>query len=231
MKTPLIFSAAMLLLPSPCFAVITVQLSTADSPFHSGVSNQGWYSPSTPSHPSTDNYATGFFLGNNVETRGFLTFDLSSIAAQVTSARLEIRVGGTMSPDGDETVNVYAVSTDAAILNAKTSPAPAIFDDLGSGALLANNGVKTGQAADNRVPFEFSPLGLMEVNASRGGFFSVGLTVASLRPQRSHDEFVFTSSAGFPNFLELTLVPEPSAFVVAASSLLGLSVIRRRRRR
>jgi hypothetical protein len=229
MKTPLIFGAAWLMLPLTSFAAVTVQLSTADSPFNAGIANQGWYSPTVAG--TTDDYSTGYFFGNDVYTHGFLTFDLSNITGPVTSARLWIRAGESMSPDSVETIDVHAVQTDAAVLNARTGAAKPIFDDLGSGPLLADGGFKVGQSGGGRVGIVFEPAGIAEINAKRGGFLSLGLQVASLRFTEVQDEFVFANSASLPNLLELTVVPEPSALGAAACGLFGLAGIRRPRRR
>ena len=228
MKTLLFFSAILLLPPSSIFAAATVELSTAESPFNPGVFNQGWYSPSVASSPTTDNYATGYFFGNDAETRGFLTFDLSGVSGNVIAARLKIRAAESDSPDGEETLDVHAVDLDAATLNARTGSAKPIYDDLGSGPLLARGGFKIGQAPGGRVWIDFLPAGIAEINAKRGGFLAIGLQLGSLRLDDAQDEFVFTNSGGFANFLELTVVPEPSTITLATVSLLAVSITRRR---
>jgi hypothetical protein len=209
-------------------AVHAVQLTTASAVFNVGLKNQGWYDSITSDRPFADDYATGYFFGNKTESRGFLTFDLTTITTHVASAQLLISVGDSQSPNGEETLNVYDVSTDAAVLNKKIGNPGAIFTDLGSGALLASGSVKIGQSPTNRITIGLLPAGIVEINSKLGGLISFGMSIATLNPQRSNDEYIFTSSAGVPNFLDLTFVPEPSALALSAFTLIAFVRLRRR---
>jgi hypothetical protein len=203
----------------------TVQLSTADSPFVPGLANQGWYSTTATDRPFSDDYATGYFLDNKTETAGYVTFDLSNISSQVVSARLKLRAANTSDPGQEETLSIASVSTDAATLNTGSAASKAVvLSDLFSGGLMQTQ-ITLGLSPDAYISIDLSPTAVAEINAKRGGFLSFGFENRTISRTPTTDEAFFTNSAGFPNFLELTTVPESSALPLAA---LGFLFIRPR---
>jgi hypothetical protein len=66
---------------------------------------------------------------------------------------------------------------------------------------------------------------------SAGLMFAIGGSVTTLNAGQRDAEFVFGSSQTQPSTqrLDLTIVPEPSAFAIVATSLFAVSAIRRRR--
>jgi len=99
--------------------------------------NQGWWSDAVGCSPSNSGYVTGNYAGVG-EFRSFFTFDLSSLAGTVTSARLDLYEGdfgefGKPVVDSIELLGLFSIETDSAALNLCSGVNPAIFDDLGSG--------------------------------------------------------------------------------------------------
>jgi hypothetical protein len=205
-----------------------VTLSTADSPFNAGQASQGWWSSHTTSS-GLDNYYTGSatHTGPDIgEYRGFFTFDLSSVNSPVAAAKLLIH--RLFNPPGDaheELLGVFDVSTPAAALNAKNQMDLDIFADLGAGVMFASRTMPADESPEAIIEIELNPAGVAAVNASRGGYFSVGTSLLTLDLSRA--EGVFGESAGYANSLELTLVPEPVTLVLVALGLGGVALIRR----
>jgi hypothetical protein len=111
-----------------------------------------------------------------------------------------------------------------------TSSATAIYDDLGSGVFYGS-GADFFDGTDNATTKSIflNAAAIDAINANLGGAFAVGLSLDSISPRPSENEIVaFRGTIPLPA-LRLTLVPEPSAFAIGATSLIGLSAIRRRR--
>jgi hypothetical protein len=208
-------------------ATIRVQLSSADSPIVPGELNQGWWSDTIPQRTGNEgsgaNYFTGFLSTSPSNTsRGFFTFQLASITQQVLSARLLIPSGTTQSPDASETVGVFEVSTAAAALSTKNRLDLSIYDDLGSGALFGSAVIEISRVLGPQVEIDLNSAAISALNSSRGDYFSIGLSLLTLRDHKSASEFIFGSTRR-PGTLELTLVPEPSTF--ANVSFIGLLAV------
>jgi hypothetical protein len=200
--------AAFLWLFSAPLNAATIQFSTADSPFTPGLANQGWYARSSSNRTIADNYTTGFFFANGSESRGYFSFDLRALAAQVTSAHLKIRIGSRRSPLSEETLGIFSVETDAAALNNRTGNTSHVYSDLGSG-LLMKAPVTTGQLS-NTLQIELAPLALAEINAKRGGFVSFGFALQSIA--RTADQYLFYGTDRLPGLLEIDTAPESGDF-------------------
>lgn len=198
----------------------SVVLSTDSPPaFNPGTRNQGWWSDTIAQSAGNDNYFAGFLdLGTPNSARGFFTFDLSTVAKQVSAATLRIRLAGSSSPDLVETIGLFDVSTDAATLNSKGVVDVSIFEDLGTGASYGSVDVVIGTPANTILEFPLNATALSDINSQLGGYFSVGASLVSLS-DRQVDEFVFGSSQGLANTLELELVPEPASLGIL---LLGI---------
>jgi hypothetical protein len=200
-----------------------VSVSTADGRINPLSLNQGARSIKFPQEPAFDSYNTGY----NTEppstlaftVRGFFIFDLTSIPLPVTSARLRILQGITDSQDPIETVGFYEVTTPAAVLAAKNSIDPAPFADLGDGVLYATKDIVVGAPTTTVLNIDLNAQGVAAVNAARGGYFSVGVTLLTRSTQTDRNEYVFSRGpSGIVNYLDLTLVPEPSTALLAMSA-------------
>ena len=199
-----------------------VTLSTADNPFTPGVLNQGFWSDTRAEAQGNDNYFTGYLEEAVVPNtaRGYFSFDLSSLSGSVDAATLQIRLGGSESPDSVETLGLFDVSTDANTLSTRGVVDLGIYDDLGSGASYGTLDITVGQSRDTILQIPLSPAALADVNASLGSFFSVGATLLTLG-QTQVNEFVFGNSIGRPNQLVLNVVPEPQTSTLLLLGLLA----------
>jgi hypothetical protein len=191
--------------------------------------NQGWWSTTLPQQTGPEesgaNYFTGFLSRGIPNTsRGFFTFQLASITQPVLSARLLIPAGISQSPDASETVGVFDVSTTATALNTKNRIDVSIYDDLGTGVLFGSAVVEIGSVLEPQVEIDLNSAAISALNSSRGDYFSMGLSLLTLRDNRSANEFLFGNTR-HPGTLELTLVPEQSALAIA--SYMGLFAVRK----
>ena len=212
---------------APCEILV---FNTSDSQFDAGVDNQGWWSDTRESHDDNDNYATG--ISPDEETfRSFFTFDLSSVYLPVASARLELTRFEYWSTAESETLGLFDVSTDAAILNDNVGMNLAIYGDLGSGASYGQFEIFSEGLETDILTFELNTAAIGDINAARGGWFSIGGALLSPgSPMPDGTEVVFSRSNGSgEQRLVLEVVPEPTTFALFV--LGGLLVKRRKRNR
>ena len=148
-----LFSAVLLLsvLCVPSVFAVPIVLSTADSPINSGSLNQGWWSDSRVQAIGNDNYFSGFLSSTPNTSRGFFSFDLSGVSGLVNSATLNLRLGGSLSPDLIETIGLFDVSTPVSTLHAKGVVDVSIFDDLGSGNSYGSAEIVVGSAQNSII--------------------------------------------------------------------------------
>lgn len=205
----------------------SVVLSTDSPPaFNPGTRNQGWWSDTIAQSAGNDNYFAGFLdLGTPNSARGFFTFDLSTVAKPVSAAKLRIRLAGSSSPDLVETIGLFDVSTDAATLNSKGVVDVSIFEDLGTGTTYGSTDVMVGIPEDTILEFPLNAAALADINSQLGSYFSVGASLVSLS-DRGVSEYVFGSSQGFANVLELELVPEPASLGILLAGTFLCSALR-----
>ena len=178
---------------------------TSTSPFNAGMNNSGWWSATSSNANKTDidNYIVGV---SGDMFNDFFTFSIPVGIGTITSASLSAPRGG----DGGAstagvpfTYSLFDVSTSAAVLNANTGASAAIFNDLGSGVSYGSILVSNLTTPDPLV-ITLDAAAIAAINASNGGFFSIGGTL--------------TPSS----------VPEPSSALLLASALLALAVWKRR---
>jgi hypothetical protein len=197
--------------------------STADSQFFPGRNNQGWWNQVAGHFAGNDNPLVGVApYGSQfpaISYNDFFTFDLRGLPAglRVTSARLNLERGG----DTGASVTFYDVSTDAAHLSLGQGPDPSVFDDLGSGRIYGALGTGGGNPSDV-LSVDLDSAAIDDINASAGGFFSVGGHADGGYVFAGNDQGVHTLS------LEVVAAPEPAAVLVAISAL---AVLHRRRSR
>ncbi len=162
-------AVAALTVPGAAQAAVAQTFSTSQSQFDPGVRNQGWWSPdpTVANNDSNDNYIVDSLQ------RNFFSFDVSS-ACQASSATLRLT---RFDQFGSLTYSLFDVSTPAATLNANDGASPTIFDDLGTGTSFGSFPVAPGAETDV-LSFPLNAAGVAAFNAARGGFFSVGGSVA-----------------------------------------------------
>ena len=188
---PVQATAAALAPPSNAFGTDT-------HPFTPGVDNQGWWSPTYPTSDGNSNYGTGEFQGQPI--RSFWTFDLTTLdlaGRSIVSAAVQVQ-GSSAFGDARETVQLFDVDTDPAVLNANNGTSQTIYDDLGTGAFYGSLEVTAGARG--------MPLGLLwiplndqaraDLSAAAGGFFSVGAALQDIGGLYQEVVFGYTSSVG-----------------------------------
>jgi hypothetical protein len=131
----------------------------------------------------------GNFTGNGgLRVRNYFSFDASLLPGCARSASLQVPFppGAGSGDQGFSTAGalymLHDVATDAFTLNRTGGPDPAIFDDLGSGAVYGSKLVPTVgpyRAEAFVIPLNM-PAALHDLNTafSSGGFFSVGGMIA-----------------------------------------------------
>jgi len=150
--------------------------NTSDSRFDPGVDNQGWWSATQSNVDVNDNYFAGLTCDSPActtvhDVRDFFSFDLSSLSGDVVSATLEVR--RSFNQSASPTFALFDVSTDPVTLNNNTGTSAAIFNDLGTGKSYGEFRVPNG-AADDVLRFPLNATAIADIQASAGGFFSIG---------------------------------------------------------
>lgn len=207
---------------APTYAT-AITFTTSSAKFNAGVLNQGWWS-SGPSHNNgtgNDNHYTGL-AGSDI-LRSFYTFDLTSLTSlteTATSATFRVKRGGQSST---ASVEMWDVSTDAALLNANNGINAMIFSDIGSGNSYGTSTVSTGNSSDY-LSFTLNSQALSDITAA-SGFFSIGVSLSNVGGN------IFSGTGGDVTYLDVTTVavPEPATLALFGLGLLGLAVLRKRK--
>lgn len=179
------------------------------------------------SHSASGNHAAGdenYLVGwEDEELRNFFVFDLSGLPAGEEVITVTLRAynpapgepdpsytGGYDSADATETYDLHEVLSPAAAVTATSVGLPAVFTDLGDGAVY---GSYTASLADNgtfiEVPLNFE--GVVAVGAATGDFV-IGGGISSLTSSFAVEELVFahTHPVGhqpYPRELKVVTAP------------------------
>lgn len=234
MNTRSLFSSLLLVmaaLQSECNATV-ITITTAQSPFAGSSLNQGWWSNSVSNTDSNTDYGIGVF--GAADHRGFASFDFSGFTVNdtISSATVKIQRGDSAGlNDATETVGFRDVSTSAATLNANSSASAGIYSDLGTGTSYGDFVVPGDDLSTVVLDFNLSNA-VANLNAAKGGFFSVGFFLNS----QDGNQALFLNTAAFPISIEVTYttsfasVPEPSVVGFLAVGC-GTVLVRRFRRK
>lgn len=106
--------------------------------------------------------------------RAYFTFPLTGLSKNVTAAILRLEVVDYQSLDSSNDLDLYDVTTDPVTLEQSGSGKTGVFDDLGTGKRYVQLAVTSGDVGKMlEIPLPQSALS--DINALRGGSFSVGL--------------------------------------------------------
>jgi hypothetical protein len=195
----------------------------------------GWYSGSSSSGQSNENYLVGM---RGAEYRNFFVFDLTSLANEtVVSATLRLwnpiadppdqYYDGFESVDPTETYEVVEVTTPAAALLLGSVLATQVYQDLGDGTAY---GSRVFSAADNGTNVEIA-LDAAGVAAIDGavGLFAIGGHLTTLQASPFDLETVFGGTdATSLRELVIETVPEPATGALMAIGLISIALRQRR---
>jgi hypothetical protein len=188
----------------------------------------GSYKDDGKTNTSSLNHITG--LASNVEYRSFFVFDLSAVTDTVVGASLRVfnPSNGYISPDVNETFDVYDVSTSISILTDGTGGTSA-FGDLGTGLLYGSATINSTDI-NTVIDITLNTDALDAINQA-SGLFALGGTLSSISGGLDQVVFSSTSEPGLTRELQLTTVPVPAAVWLFGSGLIGLIGVARRNSR
>lgn len=189
-----------------------MSVRTSQARFDEGVDNQGWWSNKTRNLDDNDNYIVGEcdWCGNAGSLRNFFTFRLPRVEGKVVGARLAVRryrAGGNVT----ETLNLYHVRTPAREVNRNRGRDLRIYRDLGAGTRYGRFKVATdGVDPDSLVRLWLNRPAIVDINAARGGYFTIGGRLASTSRADAHLDSLFRFSRGRGSQeLQLFIKPPP----------------------
>ena len=173
--------------------VNTRVFDTSDSRFDKGVDNQGWWHTSIQNNDDNDNYIVGT-ADPGGRFRHFFSFDLSTLRGKAVGATLVLR---RYQGEGDftETLGLFDVRTAADKLNNNRGPNVRIYRDRGSGSEYGRYVLPTDGAGTQAVRLRLNAAAVADVNAARGGFFSIGGKLLSINKPPAN-QFLFGGSSG-----------------------------------
>ena len=220
-KAIIIIVSAILLGSGTAWGEILI-FDTSDNQFDAGVDNQGWWSDTRVNSDDHDGYITGIVFDG--DHRSFFTFDLSSLSLPVISATLELRRFEYWSTAESETFGLSDVSTDAAILNNNVGTSASIYNDLGSGVSYGEFEILSDGLSTDVLSFELNDAALTNINAAKGGWFSIGGSLLSPgSPMPDGTELLFgVSQDGGSQRLIVEVIPEPATLVLVGLGSLFL---------
>ncbi|MCA9235448.1 MAG: hypothetical protein KDA44_08240 [Planctomycetales bacterium] len=196
-----------------------VLLDTSQAPLEFTSWNQGWWSTGT-SNPSTRNSSPflGTYFGQgtfslNGTHRDFFTFRIPQLQGNRVIAASLLQHRGVVSDtiESEETIGLFDVTTDPAVLNHNEGSNPSVYADIGTGISYGEFLIETSGTTETLYEFALNAAAIADINAATGNYFSVG---GNLLSDDGHD-FIFGGAIHGPAELRLTIVPEPPAIVIA----------------
>jgi hypothetical protein len=169
----------------------------------SPINGRGWRSHSVAPDVHDRTLSTGWgrtFNGSPVFTRGYLIFDLKNVGRiipknyAVDTAELQFKPLAYESPDTMETLGIFDVTTPAAAVGAKFVVDPAIFDDLGTGALYASADIAATNSGG--ISVNLNATAIRDITRCLGDLFAVGLSLITARPDYIANERLFSAVGG-----------------------------------
>ena len=192
---------------------------------NNGLRTQGFWSA------TVDNAGTHFVTGSDGSdtARGFLSFDLSTLTTRELIQGATINVQRYNSGgQAVETIEVFDVSTDVLSLHDTNGNSSAsIFNDLGTGTSYGSFNIAGTGLSNEILSFTLNASAIADLNAARGGFFSVGLDLVS----QDGSDFVFSGSnaPGLQTIsLNVTTIPEPNSLALLGAVVVSIGGRRRR---
>jgi hypothetical protein len=194
--------------------------------------DSGWYDGTGLHASSNKNYIAGTDgITGTMPYHNYFVFNLGSVSGTVLSAQLRLNTADQNGPQ--HAYSVFDVSTSIATLMSSNSGQVGIFNDLGSGALLATH---AGPHSDNTIiDVNFNAAGLAYINGATGGLIAFG---GDYIGAAGVNNYLFGGS-GLDGqvrqlILEVQAVPAPAGVVLAGVGLVcaaGYSWLRRRKAR
>ena len=161
----------------------------------------GWWDSTGYHGSSNSNYIAGYYSVTNKEWHDFFVFDLSAVGESIVDAQLRLYNPSLVSSDPTEDYSLFDVTTPISTLVASGSGNTSIYNDLGSGVVLAS---RTLSSADNAkaVAVSLNSAGISYLNSNRGNQTAVGGAITTISGTTSQYAFDTSSS---PCELVLTL--------------------------
>jgi hypothetical protein len=165
--------------------------------------DRGWFDDTGFHDPTIKNTFTGFSLGATYNS--FFVFDLVGVSGTILSAQLLLEEENFFGPSAKQTASIWDVSESGAVL-ALSSPSlrPQIFQDLQTGNQYGSF-VGSAQAIGTTFTITLSLKAVTDLNAARGGSFSVGIHIDTLSGQTFDDEGIRFSEGAEPRTDQLVL--------------------------
>jgi len=187
----------------------------------------------------TDGLSAVVGVNSSTFRRGWF-FDLSSLTEDIIAAELIVTISGPHSNnnvDPTERIDLYAVSaTRQQLIDGDTfsgtppSPLDIFFDDFGSGVFYGSLVVDTSSSTGTLVTASLDSSAIGAINDAAGGDFAIGFVLGTLDSGTSREFVGVTGSPSQHTLMLTTAIPEPSTLTLAALGMLGLGMVRRRRR-
>lgn len=164
----------------------------------------GWYD-STGFHDSSNpNYYAGqnSILTDTNLYRNFFVFNAPVSSYSIISAELIVNDYFCGSPNGRETYVLYDVTNAISTVEAGGSGLTNIYNDLGSGSVYGIRTVSTNETGERAIiPLNYGFIN--DLAAAAGGQIALGGAITTLAPTNGHNQYLFSSSEGFPTDVQL----------------------------
>lgn len=166
--------------------------------------DQGWYDNTGYHNPDNPNYYAGQSASATNLYRNWYVFNVPVFTNSIIHAELLINCYNNSSPHGQETYLVRKVTTSVATLEAGGSGLVGIYNDLGTGAVYSVRSIATNEARQKAI----IPLNLTFMNdatAASGSQMALGGSIATLDAINNHNQYLFSSSGGASDDIQLRL--------------------------